>query len=140
MENQGLLKRPKNARKKIEAELFKHYNVYGFTVLVGRNNIENDRLLRLAHASDLWLHAKDYHSSHVIIRSGGNIVPEDVLLASAEICAYHSRLRLGGKSEIVFTERRNVKKPSGSAPGFVTYTEFKSITVHADVHEEFIKS
>ena len=140
MENQGLLKRPKNARKKIEAEPFKHYNVSGFTVLVGRNNIENDRLLRLAHASDLWLHAKDYHSSHVIIRSGGNIVPEDVLLASAEICAYHSRLRLGGKSEIVFTERRNVKKPSGSAPGFVTYTEFKSITVHADVHEEFIKS
>ena len=115
------------------------YEIEGFKVLVGRNNAENDKLTFTAKPEDIWIHAKDYHSSHLIIESQRKQVPESVIKNSAEICAYYSKGREGGKTEIVFTQKKNVKKPSRSKPGFVTYENFNSITVNPDKHAEFLK-
>ena len=115
------------------------YEVYGFTVKVGRNNAENDKITFSAKPSDIWLHAKSYHSSHVIIETNGKKLPERVLIVSAEICAYYSKGRDGGKTEIVYCEKKFVKKPKKSALGFCTYTDFKSITVKPDSHAEMSK-
>ena len=65
---------------------------------------------------------------------------EDTIVKSAEICAYYCKGRFGGKTEIVYTPRKFVKKPSKSNPGFCTYTEYKSISVMPNNHEELKKS
>ncbi len=130
-----------NAKKKKAVESFCHeYLIEGFRVYAGRNNQENDKLTFGAKPFDVWLHAKDYHSSHVIISTEGKTVPETVIVKSAEICAYYSKGRHGGKTEIVYTEKKNVKKPPKSKLGFCTYDNFKSMTVKPEKHVDFLKS
>ena len=88
----------------------------------------------------MWLHSKDYHSSHIIIEAMGREIPLEVITVCAEICAYYSKARNAGKSEIVYTFKKNVKKPPKSKPGFCVYDNFKSIVVNAKNHAEFIKN
>ncbi len=142
LEGQGLIVNKQTARKtKKENQAYcRIYSVNGFTVRVGRNNTENDKVTFTAKGSDMWLHAKDYHSSHLIIECEGKNPPEDVIIVCAEICAYYSKGRNGGKTEIVYTQKKFVKKPSKSKPGFCTYTDFKSVTVQPKKHLDFLKS
>lgn len=137
----GFIKKtaPKKGKEVKNEEHPRIYDVYGFTVKAGRNNAENDKITFTAKPWDIWLHAKDYHSSHVIIETAGRKVPDRVLTAAAELCAYYSKGREGGKTEIVYCERKFVKKPKKSALGFCTYTDFKSITVKPDEHADMSK-
>lgn len=128
---------PQKRRK--EPAKYRVYAIDGFTVKVGRNNVENDELTFSAKGGDLWLHAKDYHSSHVIIETEGKDVPEKTIITAAEICAYYGKGREGGKSDVVYTKKKFVKKPPKSKPGFCTYTDFKTVTVKPDAHEELLK-
>lgn len=130
-------KLPQKRRK--EPAKYRVYAIDGFTVKVGRNNVENDELTFSAKGGDLWLHAKDYHSSHVIIETEGKDVPEKTIITAAEICAYYGKGREGGKSDVVYTKKKFVKKPPKSKPGFCTYTEFKTVTVKPDAHEVLLK-
>lgn len=142
LQNAGLIRAEKQPARKNKTALKKYrvYEIDGFTVKVGRNNVENDELTFSAKSNDVWLHAKDYHSSHVIIESAGKTVPIGVIISAAEICVYYSKGRDGGKTEIVYTLKKYVKKPPKSALGFCTYTDFKSITVNPNVHEELLKN
>ena len=141
MTEYGLIKDNSPKGKKQEKVVpFRNYDIFGVNVKVGRNNIENDKLLGVAKGEDIWLHAKDYHSSFVLIENNGKEVEDKVLIKSAEICAYYSGGREAGKVEIVYTKRRNVKKPPKSKPGYVIYEKFKSVMVNAQKHSEFIKS
>ncbi len=140
LELYGILTERKNTGKKKKQETFcREYEIFGYKVRAGRNNTENDKLTFTAKSDDLWLHAKDYHSSHLIITAEGKAIPEKVILIAAEICAYYSKGREGGKTEISYTEKRFVKKPPKSKPGFVTYDNFKSVTVEPLKHAEFLK-
>ena len=48
----------------------------GYTILVGRNNQQNDQLtLRMAKGDDLWLHVRNIPGSHVIVLTGGATPP-----------------------------------------------------------------
>ncbi len=141
LENAGVLV-DKQARLKLKKEnesFCRVYDVEGFRVLVGRNNAENDKLTFTAKPEDVWVHAKDYHSSHVIIESQKRSVPQSVIETSAEICAYYSKGREGGKTEIVYTQKKNVKKPPKSKPGLVIYENFKSISVNPNKRLELLK-
>ena len=40
---------------------------------------------------------------------------------------YYSQARQGGRAAVDYTMVRNVKKPSGAMPGFVIYTDYKTI-------------
>jgi len=93
----------------------------GFTLLVGRNNIQNDYLTtKLAAKDDLWFHTKDIPGSHVILVTRGE-EPDDVdYTEAAEVAAYYSKAT-SGPVAVDYTRVKNVKKPSGSKPGFVTY-------------------
>lgn len=115
---------------------FRRYLIDGFNVKVGRNNTENDQLVWGAKPNDLWLHSKLYHSSHVIIESENREVPDSVIKSASELCAYYSKARNGGKTEIVYTKRKNVKKPPHAKPGFVHYDNFNSISVSPEKHEK----
>ncbi len=102
----------------------------GFTILVGRNNRQNDKLtLKTAAAQDIWLHTKDIPGSHVIIRSDKKEIPDNTLLEAAGIAAWFSKARMSSKVPIDYTRVKNVKKPGGAKPGYVIYENFKTIYV-----------
>lgn len=133
----GTLKEKTDVRKKRVERKFREYLIDGVSVKLGRNNLENDELLSSSKGEYTWLHAKDYHSSHVIIEK--NEVKDSVLKTAAEICAYYSKGREGGKTEIVYTLKKHVKKPPSAKAGFVVYTDYKSIFVFPDKHENQLK-
>ena len=132
-------KQVQTRKKKVEENLFRVYSVYGFTVKAGRNNAENDKVTFSAKGEDVWVHAKDYHSSHVVIEANGKEIPENVIAVAGEISAYYSKGREGGKVEIVYTLKKHVKKPPKTKPGFCTYNNFKSMVVEPKKHVEFLK-
>ena len=134
----GLLRAPK-ARvggKRKEAEIpFREYEHNSVKIYAGRNNLQNDRLLRLANPDDIWLHTQKYHSSHVIIVTQGEQVRDETLLFAAEICAYYSDGRDGDKIPVDYCKRKFVKKPNKSKAGFVVYTDYKTILVTPNAHK-----
>ncbi len=128
----GLMRAPakKINAKKVQTEIpFREFEYGGFTMYVGRNNIQNDRLVRSASAEDIWLHAQKYHSSHVIIKTENKDVPDGVLLFAAELCAYYSEGKEADKIPVDYCKRKYVKKPSKSKAGFVVYTDYKTLLV-----------
>ncbi len=102
----------------------------GKTVLVGRNNKENDFLtFKKASSSDIWLHTKDIPGSHAILLTEGESPAEEDLLAAAQIAAFHSKGRSSANVPVDYTKVRYVKKPSGAKPGFVIFTHNRTLYV-----------
>jgi predicted ribosome quality control (RQC) complex YloA/Tae2 family protein len=102
----------------------------GSTVYIGRNNRQNDMVtFRLGQPDDIWLHARDLPGAHVIIRTGGRSVSVETLEEAASWAAYFSKARHGKKVPVDYTYRKHVQKPKGSRPGFVTYTNEKTVLV-----------
>lgn len=132
----GLLRAPKarvGAKKKDLPVPFREFDVEGFTVLVGRNNVQNDRLIRTASPEDIWLHTQKYHSAHAVIVTNGKAVPDSVIERSAQICAYYSDGRDSGKIPVDYCKRKHVKKPNKSRAGFVVYTDYKTVLVEPKI-------
>ncbi len=123
-------------KKEIETP-FRAYLLDGFRVFAGRNNIQNDRLVRSASPNDIWLHTQKYHSSHVLILRDGKEIPDSVILKASELCAYYSDGRDADKIPVDYCEKRFVKKPSKSKAGFVVYTDYKTILVKPNPHKDY---
>ena len=105
----------------------------GFEILVGRSNAQNDELTtKLARRTDIWLHTQKVHGGHVIITCEGLEPPENTLKQAASLAVYYSQGRAGGKTPVDYTMVRFVRKPSGSMPGKVIYTDYKTIFAEAD--------
>ncbi|KAF1086783.1 hypothetical protein SPSYN_00502 [Sporotomaculum syntrophicum] len=121
-------KREKETKKQIKP--LQYVSSEGFTVLVGKNNHQNDTLtLKTAEDSDIWLHTCKIPGSHVIIRTAGREVPEKTLLEAAALAAYYSRARESSKVPVDYTLRKYVKKPNGAKPGYVIYEKQKTVYV-----------
>ncbi|MBE8952306.1 MAG: NFACT family protein [Quinella sp. 1Q7] len=100
----------------------------GTEILVGKNNAQNDRLtFKLAAPDDLWLHAKDITGSHVIVRSSR--VSDETLDFAAQIAAYFSKARDSSNVPVDYVPCKFVKKPSGAKPGFVIFTNQRTLYV-----------
>ena len=122
-------------QKKIKLKPIELSTSGGYTVLVGRNNIQNDHLtFKLAAKEDIWFHVKDVPGSHVIMVTNGEEPSEQDYTEAAEIAAYYSKAS-GAPVAVDYTKVKNVKKPSGSKPGFViyktNYTAFVTPNSHA---------
>lgn len=89
----------------------------GFRILVGRNNVQNDRLtLKTARGSDIWFHTKNIPGSHVIVLTEGRTPPERTLEQAAILAALHSRAADSRQVPVDYTEVRHVRKPAGAGP------------------------
>lgn len=109
------------------------YNIDGYIVLVGRNNKENDYLtLKYANKNDLWFHTKDFHGSHTILKIDNNLPypNNDILSKVAQIAAIHSKAKNSSNVPVDYCEIKYVKKPSGSKPGMVIYSNNKTLNVN----------
>lgn len=120
----GYIKAQRSKSKSRKEQGYRVFTVSdGFTVLVGRNNRQNDRLtLKESRKSDIWLHSKDIPGSHTVIVSDGRAVTDKAIEEAAEICAWFSSARESHKVPVDYTEIRYVSKPQGSPPGRVIYT------------------
>ena len=137
----GLLPAPKEkAGKKGKSAVtetpFRRYRFGEFTVVCGRNNAQNDRLTKGLAPTDLWLHAKNFHSAHVGVITLGKQPTDEVIKLAAEICAYFSDARGNDKVPVDYTLKKFVKKPNGGRMGFAVYTDFKTILVAPNAHTE----
>ena len=107
------------------------FKIDGYIVYVGKNNKQNDYLTtKFAKKDDIWFHTKDIHGSHVILKTEGKIPEDDVLAKCASLAAYFSKAKLSSNVPVDYTYVKYVKKPSGSKPGMVIYTNNKTLNVN----------
>lgn len=92
----------------------------GFKIIVGRNARENDHItMNIAKKDDIFLHARQQHGAHVVIKRAGRDIPREDIVYAAGIAAYYSRGRHSGLVDVQYTEARYVVKPKGSPLGAV---------------------
>lgn len=102
---------------------------YGSNVLIGRTAGQNDvATFRLADPEDLWLHARGVPGSHVILRTGQGFTEADLREAASYAAAY-SRARTEAQVDVIYTERKHVRKVPNAPPGFVTYRNERVVRV-----------
>lgn len=122
----------KNKNKKIDKEYVPiEYKIEDYTLLIGKNNKQNDYLsTKVMRSHDLWFHTKDIHGSHGVLITKNTEPSIDVIIRCAQIVAYYSKARLSSNVPVDYTLGKYVKKPSNSKPGFVIYTNNSTINVN----------
>ncbi|MBC8547181.1 NFACT family protein [Clostridiaceae bacterium NSJ-31] len=130
----GYIKNYKARNKKPEKVAPHRYRSSdGFTILSGRNNVQNDQLtLRQARGGDIWLHTQKIPGSHTIVFTEGRPVPDRTMTEAAIIAAWNSRARDSAQVAVDYTPARNVKKPRGAKPGMVVYDPYQTAYVTPD--------
>ncbi len=132
---QGYLKRAKNDKSKKTKPLppLEYISDDGYTILVGRNNVQNDILtFKTAAKDDSWFHTQKIPGSHVVVIGNGDIIPELTCRQAAALAAYHSGGRESSQVAVDYTEVRSLKKPSGAKPGKVIYHTYNTMWVTPD--------
>ncbi len=123
-------------KKPVKQRPMKFVTDGGYTVYVGRNNTQNDRLtMKEAGRFDWFFHVNDAPGSHVIMVVDGEEPPALDFTQAARLAAYYSSKRGGENVEVDYTQVKNVKKPAGSKPGFVIYSQNYSANVTPDPDE-----
>ena len=128
--------RNKKQQETTEGPYRKYVSKNGFHIYVGRNSQSNDMLLReIAKPRDMWLHAKQIHGSHVIIRNPENRpdIPMPTLLQAAQLAAYYSKAHHSSYVPVDYTWARYVVKRKGNVAGYVHYTHEKTLYVEPAV-------
>ncbi len=135
LQNGGYIKNTKGKKQKPPKELppieFKSSD--GFKILVGRNNVQNEKLsLKTASKNDMWLHTQKIPGSHVVIFGEGREISDEAIEQAAVIAAYHSKAKDSSLVPVDYTRAKELKKPSGGKTGMVIYHEYWSIIVKPD--------
>ncbi len=130
---EGYIRRTQNPKKKKDAPAspMELTTQDGFTLLIGKNNRQNDYLTcRLAQNKDLWFHTKNIPGSHGVLRfDPSRPFTDEAILEAAQTVAYFSKAKDSAQVPVDYTEIKNVKKPSGAKPGFVIYTTNQTVYV-----------
>lgn len=140
LREEGYVKKVKNQKDKSKKHSVPLHFISqdGFDIYVGKNNIQNDELtLKFARPRDIWMHTKNIPGSHVIIVANGHTIPDTTLNEGAMLSAFYSKAKNSSKVPVDYTEKKNVKKPNGSKPGFVIYETNQ--TAYITTSEEEIK-
>lgn len=131
----GFIKKQRNSKKeRIKSKPFHYRSAYGYDIYVGKNNYQNDELtFKVATGNDWWFHAKGIPGSHVIVKANNEELPDAVFEEAGRLAGFYSKGRENDKIEIDYLQKKNVKKPNKSAPGFVVYYTNYSLTIHPDI-------
>ncbi len=130
--------RRKSTRKKVKlsSKPMHYISGDGYHIYVGKNNLQNDELtFSFAAGNDWWFHAKGAPGSHVIVKTNGDELPDRTFEEAGRLAAYYSKNRGNDKVEIDYVEKKHVKKPNGSNPGFVVYYTNYSLVIDSDISE-----
>lgn len=115
-------RRSSDKKPKITSKPFHYLSTDGFHIYVGKNNYQNEELtFKVASGNDWWFHAKGIPGSHVIVKSEGKDLPDRVFEEAGSLAAYYSKGRDSEKVEIDYIQKKQIKKVTAGAPGFVIY-------------------
>lgn len=142
MEDGGYIRRRSKEKGKIKRSATKPFEFRassGLRISVGRNNSQNDELTcKLASRSDLWFHVQGIHGAHVILWTEGKDPDLRSMTEAAQLAAWFSQGRAGGKIPVDYTPVKFVKKPNGAKPGMVVYQQYETAYVTPD--EDVVKA
>lgn len=132
----GYVKRKNTGGKKVKvtSRPYHYISSDGYDIYVGKNNFQNDELsFKFASGNDWWFHAKGQPGSHVIVKSKNEELPDRTFEEAGKLAAYYSRGRQAPKVEIDYTQKKNLRKPTGGKPGFVVYYTNYSLLIEPDI-------
>ena len=124
--------KPERVRKEEKKTAPLHFvSSDGLDIYVGRNNEQNEELdFQMAGPDDWWFHAKKIPGSHVIVKTGPGELPDRTCMEAAALAAGYSRAgKDGGRIEVDYVRRKELKKVPGAPKGFVVYHTNYSILV-----------
>lgn len=102
----------------------------GLEIWVGQDDESNDQLsLKKAAANDLWFHVAGAPGSHVVLRCADMTADKDSIREAAELAAWFSKMRKGGKTPVHYCLAQHVSKPRGAKAGTVNIRREKKIIV-----------
>ena len=131
LQEQGYIKQQNKGKKKRKVRTSKPEEFHasdGTTILVGKNNLQNDRLsFKTANKNEFWFHVKDMPGSHVIVRS--TAPTDETIQEAAELAAYFSKGRNSDHVPVDYLRVKQLHKPNGAKPGFVTFRGQKTLSV-----------
>jgi len=108
------------------------FEVFGYSIWIGKHARSNDEMLSLAHKEDIWLHAKGVSGSHVIIRSHNKIPNKAVIEQVAAFAAYQSKARGSAWVPVIFTPKKYVRKAKDAPPGAVIVQKEEVVMVQPE--------
>ena len=128
LKSQGYLKYYKVRDKRQKpADFYRYRSSDGFLILVGRNNLQNEKLtLHTARGKDLWFHTKNAPGSHTVVMSEGRDIPDTTKNEAAQLAVLHSSQAAGAKVAVDYTEVRNIRKTGDLKPGMVLYERYET--------------
>lgn len=132
----GYVKRKNTGGKKVKvtSRPYHYISSDGYDIYVGKNNFQNDELsFKFASGNDWWFHAKGQPGSHVIVKSKNEELPDRTFEEAGKLAAYYSKGRQAPKVEIDYTQKKNLRKPTGGKPGFVVYYTNYSLLIESDI-------
>ncbi len=131
----GYIRRKGGGKKvRITSKPYHYRSSDGFDIYVGKNNLQNEELtFQFASGNDWWFHAKGVPGSHVIVKTEGKELPDRTFEEAGRLAAWYSKNRGGDKVEIDYVQKKHVKKPGGSKPGFVVYYTNYSLVIDSDI-------
>jgi len=102
------------------------FRLEGCLLWVGRNEKENEWVLKHAKADDMWFHLKDRPSAHCILRCDGKRqIPKSRILEAAHICVETSTTQ-PDLYLVDYTRRRHIKIVHGA---HVRYTDYDTVAI-----------
>ena len=131
----GYIRRKFTRKKvKITSKPLHYISSDGYHMYVGKNNLQNEELtFHFANGNDWWFHAKGAPGSHVIVKTNGDELPDRTFEEAGRLAAHYSKNSGAEKVEIDYVEKKHVKKPNGSKPGFVVYYTNYSLMIDSDI-------
>ena len=116
------LKKDKKQRVDDSIEVF---FIEGYKVQLGKNERGNITLLQKAKAKDIWLHLKDIPSTHVLITTDKQNLPQHIIKMAGKLCVEFSTTAKD-KFLVDYTPRREVTIQNGAN---VLYNKYKTIEI-----------
>ncbi len=134
LKDQGYLRYFKlRERKQKPADFIRYRSSDGFEILVGRNNLQNDKLtLHTARGKDLWFHTKNAPGSHTVVLSEGRDIPDTTKNEAAMIAVWHSSQKDSAKVAVDYTMVKNIRKTGDLRPGMVLYDHYETAYITPD--------
>jgi len=118
-------KRSTSKKKKEKLRDGELFWINDYKILIGRNKKENIAILKMAKANDIWMHIRNIPSSHLIVVTDKQNLPDDLMQKVAKLCVDFS-IKNSGDYEVDYTKRKFVKIQEGSN---VEYDKYQTLRV-----------
>ena len=114
--------------KKEKETLILEKEILGQKVFIGRNNKQNDFIVsKLAKDEDWWFHTHNCAGSHVLLKCEN--LTDELIFECAKLAKEYSSASQTSKVGVIYTQRKNIKKPPKAPLGYVIYKGEEEIIV-----------